>query len=48
MDIASQMLLRWERFGPDNEILCSDEFTRYPNPNCCVAVYISYANTEIS
>jgi cytochrome P450/NADPH-cytochrome P450 reductase len=28
MDIASQMLLRWDRFGPDHEILCSDDFTR--------------------
>jgi cytochrome P450/NADPH-cytochrome P450 reductase len=28
MDIASQLLLRWDRFGPDHEILCSDDFTR--------------------
>ncbi|KAF2470639.1 bifunctional P-450/NADPH-P450 reductase [Lindgomyces ingoldianus] len=28
VDIASQMLLRWDRFGPDHEILCSDDFTR--------------------
>ena len=29
MDVASQMLLRWDRFGSENVILCSDEFTRY-------------------
>ncbi|EFQ89396.1 hypothetical protein PTT_14357 [Pyrenophora teres f. teres 0-1] len=28
MDIATQMLLRWDRFGPEHEILCSDDFTR--------------------
>jgi len=28
MDIASQMLLRWDRFGPNHEIVCSDDFTR--------------------
>ena len=27
MDIASQMILKWDRLGPDNEILCSDDFT---------------------
>jgi cytochrome P450/NADPH-cytochrome P450 reductase len=27
-DIASQMLLKWDRLGPDNEIICSDDFTR--------------------
>ncbi|KAF2651941.1 cytochrome P450 [Lophiostoma macrostomum CBS 122681] len=27
MDIASQMILRWDRFG-DREIVCSDDFTR--------------------
>ena len=21
------MILKWDRFGPDNEILCSDDFT---------------------
>jgi hypothetical protein len=25
LDIASQMLLKWDRLGPDNEILCSDD-----------------------
>jgi cytochrome P450/NADPH-cytochrome P450 reductase len=29
MDIASQMLLKWDRLGPDNEIICADDFTRY-------------------
>jgi len=28
MDVATQMLLRWDRFGPEHEILCSDDFTR--------------------
>ncbi|KAF1936809.1 bifunctional P-450/NADPH-P450 reductase [Clathrospora elynae] len=28
MDISTQMLLRWDRFGPDHEITCSDDFTR--------------------
>jgi cytochrome P450/NADPH-cytochrome P450 reductase len=28
MDIASQMLLKWDRLGPDHEIVCSDDFTR--------------------
>ncbi|KAH7117051.1 cytochrome P450 [Dendryphion nanum] len=28
MDIISQMLLRWDRFGASNDILCSDDFTR--------------------
>jgi cytochrome P450/NADPH-cytochrome P450 reductase len=28
MDIATQMLLRWDRFGPGHEISCSDDFTR--------------------
>lgn len=28
MDIATQMLLRWDRFGPEHEISCSDDFTR--------------------
>ena len=27
MDIVSQMILKWDRLGPDNEILCSDDFT---------------------
>ncbi|KAF2730502.1 cytochrome P450 [Polyplosphaeria fusca] len=27
-DIVSQMLLRWDRFGPENELVCADEFTR--------------------
>jgi cytochrome P450/NADPH-cytochrome P450 reductase len=27
MDILSQMVLRWDRFGPDNKILVSDDFT---------------------
>jgi cytochrome P450 / NADPH-cytochrome P450 reductase len=29
MDLVSQMVLRWDRLGPNNEILCSDDFTRY-------------------
>lgn len=29
MDCTTQMLLRWDRFGPDHQILCSDDFTRY-------------------
>ncbi|EUC36074.1 hypothetical protein COCCADRAFT_89080 [Bipolaris zeicola 26-R-13] len=28
MDITTQMLLRWDRFGPEHEIYCSDDFTR--------------------
>ncbi|KAK0733497.1 cytochrome P450 [Lasiosphaeria miniovina] len=28
MDILSQMVFRWDRFGPDNRINCTDEFTR--------------------
>ena len=28
MDVSTQMLLRWDRFGPEHEILCSDDFTR--------------------
>ncbi|PVI07266.1 cytochrome P450 [Periconia macrospinosa] len=28
MDIISQLVLRWDRLGPQNEILCSDDFTR--------------------
>jgi cytochrome P450 / NADPH-cytochrome P450 reductase len=27
-DIASQMIMKWDRLGPDNEIVCSDDFTR--------------------
>lgn len=27
MDVASQMILRWDRLGPDNEIDPSDDFT---------------------
>jgi len=27
LDIASQMILKWDRQGPDNEILCADDFT---------------------
>ena len=27
VDICSQMVLRWDRLGPDNEILTSDDFT---------------------
>ncbi|KAL8822904.1 MAG: hypothetical protein Q9191_006369, partial [Dirinaria sp. TL-2023a] len=31
IDIASQLILRWDRRGPDHEILCSDDFTiSYP------------------
>jgi cytochrome P450/NADPH-cytochrome P450 reductase len=28
MDITTQMLLRWDRFGSDHEITCGDDFTR--------------------
>jgi cytochrome P450/NADPH-cytochrome P450 reductase len=28
LDIASQMVLRWDRLGPENEIECSDDLTR--------------------
>ncbi|CAN9381285.1 unnamed protein product [Alternaria alternata] len=31
MDISTQMLLRWDRFGPEHEIECSDDFTRFNN-----------------
>jgi hypothetical protein len=34
MDIATQMLLKWDRMGPNNEILCSDDFTRYFLRSC--------------
>lgn len=27
LDIASQMILRWDRFGPSHEIETADEFT---------------------
>lgn len=27
-DIASQMILKWDRLGPDHEIECSDDLTR--------------------
>lgn len=27
LDIASQMILRWDRFGPAHEIETADEFT---------------------
>lgn len=27
-DILSQMILRWDRFGPDHRISCHDDFTR--------------------
>ncbi len=26
--IASQMVLRWDRLGPDHQILASDDFTK--------------------
>ena len=29
LDIAGQMILKWDRLGPKNEISCSDDFTRY-------------------
>lgn len=28
LDMVSQMVLRWDRLGPDNEIVASDDFTR--------------------
>ena len=28
LDIASQMILRWDRLGPENQIDPSDDFTR--------------------
>ena len=27
LDVASQMILKWDRMGPDHEIECSDDFT---------------------
>lgn len=29
MDIASQMILRWDRLGPENIIVAADDFTKY-------------------
>lgn len=28
LDISSQMVLKWDRLGPDHEIECSDDLTR--------------------
>lgn len=28
LDVASQLILRWDRFGPNHRIACSDDFTR--------------------
>lgn len=28
LDMVSQMILRWDRLGPDNEIVAADDFTR--------------------
>ncbi|KAK3372491.1 cytochrome P450 [Podospora didyma] len=28
VDVLSQMILRWDRFGPDHRIDCTDDFTR--------------------
>lgn len=28
LDMVSQMILRWDRLGPDNQIVASDDFTR--------------------
>ncbi|CAK3933249.1 cytochrome P450 [Lecanosticta acicola] len=28
VDITSQMILKWDRLGPDHEIVCSDDLTR--------------------
>ena len=38
MDIISQMVLRWDRLGPQNEITCSDDFTRW-NPPYLIVFY---------
>jgi cytochrome P450/NADPH-cytochrome P450 reductase len=27
LDMISQMVLKWDRYGPDNEIVTSDDFT---------------------
>lgn len=27
IDIASQMIAKWDRLGPNNEIVASDDFT---------------------
>ncbi len=29
MDICSQLVLRWDRFGPNHEIVTADDFTKY-------------------
>lgn len=29
LDIASQMILRWDRLGPDNIVIAGDDFTKY-------------------
>ena len=29
LEIASQMILKWDRLGPENKTLCSDDFTKY-------------------
>lgn len=29
LDIASQMVLRWDRLGPENIITAADDFTKY-------------------
>lgn len=29
LDIASQLILRWDRLGPNHEIQTSDDFTKY-------------------
>lgn len=29
LDIAAQMILRWDRLGPDNVVIAGDDFTKY-------------------
>ena len=43
LDIASQMVLRWDRLGPEHEIECSDDLTRLglffiPTENICANI----------
>ena len=40
MDIASQMILKWDRLGPKHEILCSDDFTRYVDLNALLHCWL--------
>ena len=33
LDISYQMIAKWERLGPDHEIVASDDFTISPSPD---------------